>query len=194
MKLLEIAGIAAFAGLAFGQTPAGFEPAVEANLAVSFGSKAVEEPGTSFTKEETAAIPTIGTAEPLKGTYIFAMIDISVPASFSPGNYEPRRNMLHALVSGFTSSAEANADGIYVLENADPSGPAAYIGPSPPAETPPNAHNYVELLFEQTDAYKAPQVDYSGFNNRLGVDVAELITTLGLGEPVAANYFNVTGV
>lgn len=102
--------------------------------------------------------------------------------------------MLHALVSGFTSSAEANEDGIYVLENADPSGPAAYIGPSPPAETPPNPHNYVELLFEQTDAYKAPQVDYSGFNNRLGVDVAELITSLGLGEPVAANFFNVTGV
>jgi len=102
--------------------------------------------------------------------------------------------MLHALVAGFTSSKEANADGIYILENADPSGPAAYIGPSPPAETPPKAHNYVELLFEKTDAYKEPQVDYSGFNNRLGVDVAELIATLGLGEPVAANYFNVTGV
>lgn len=102
--------------------------------------------------------------------------------------------MLHALVAGFTSSKEANADGIYILENADPSGPAAYIGPSPPAENPPKAHNYVELLFEKTDAYKEPQVDYSGFNNRLGVDLAELIATLGLGEPVAANYFNVTGV
>lgn len=54
MKFRSVASIATFIGLAVGQTPAGFEPAVEVNLAVSFGSKAVDEPGASFTKEGMA--------------------------------------------------------------------------------------------------------------------------------------------
>lgn len=102
--------------------------------------------------------------------------------------------MLHAIIAGYTSAAEPDASGTYILENADPSGPAAYIGPGPPPETPPYAHSYVEVLFVQPDGWTAPAVDYSGFENRLGVEVAEVIETFGLGEAIAANYFNVTGV
>ena len=49
MRATAIPWVASLAGFALGQTPAGFEPAVEANLAVIFGDKAVAEPGTSFT-------------------------------------------------------------------------------------------------------------------------------------------------
>jgi hypothetical protein len=39
------------AGLAVGQTPVGFTPAVGEHLVVKFGNKVVEEPGTALTKE-----------------------------------------------------------------------------------------------------------------------------------------------
>ena len=45
--------LAALVASSMAQTPPGFEPAVEANLAVIFDAGAVEEPGTSFTIEGT---------------------------------------------------------------------------------------------------------------------------------------------
>ncbi|SPO04397.1 uncharacterized protein DNG_07082 [Cephalotrichum gorgonifer] len=188
MRQAKFSIIAALAACGLAQTPPGFEPAVEANLAVIFEAGAVEEPGTSFTIAETAQLPTIGTAEPLEGTYILLVVDISVPGGAQ------RQKLLHGLISGYTSAAEPNDAGIYVLETADPASPASYIGPGPPPENPPYAHSYVEVLFVQPDGWEAPAVDFSGFGNRFGIDVGKLIESYGLGEPVAANYFNVTGV
>ncbi|VBB75781.1 Putative protein of unknown function [Podospora comata] len=64
-----------FAGLVSAQTPVGFTPAVEAKLEVIYGTKATIEPGTRFTKTETARQPTIGTSDvALNGTYVWLLI------------------------------------------------------------------------------------------------------------------------
>ena len=49
MRCATFAIVAAFAACGVCQTPPGFEPAVEANLAVIFDAGAVDEPGKSFT-------------------------------------------------------------------------------------------------------------------------------------------------
>lgn len=54
MRYSEVAALAALVASGMAQTPPGFEPAVEANLAVIFEAGAVEEPGTSFTIEGKA--------------------------------------------------------------------------------------------------------------------------------------------
>ena len=121
-------------------------------------------------------------------------MDVSRPSSFGAGKSGGHQKLLHALVAGYTSSAEPDDSEIYVLETADATGSAPYIGPSSPAETPPCAHSYVQLLFVQPDGWAAPTRDYGRFEDRIGVDVSRWIDTFGLGQPVAANYFSVTRV
>jgi len=131
----------------------------------------------------------------MKTTMLTRAVYCRSPANFPPGDPEPRRTLLHAMISGYTSAAEADGDGVYVLTTPDNSKPASYMGPSPPAETPPYAHNYVELLFAEPAGWKPPTTDFSGFGNRLGIDRDKFVAGLGFtGGPVAANFFNVTGV
>jgi phosphatidylethanolamine-binding protein len=53
-----------------------------------------------------------------------------------------RTTLLHAMLSGFKASMPPAL-------NTTSTGPASYIGPSPPKETPPHPHKYIQLLFEQ---------------------------------------------
>lgn len=76
MKGASILSALALASVSAAQTPAGFTPAVEQKLEVTFGTKSVT-PGLALTKQETSRQPTIGLSIPANGTYLWMMIGMS---------------------------------------------------------------------------------------------------------------------
>ena len=116
--------------------------------------------------------------------------DLDVPASFTNPSSGPRRTNLHALITGFKSTGQITADnGINALSSTA-TGPVKYVGPAPPAENPPHAHRYVELLFETNATFSVPQ---SYVQPTLGFDLPGFVKKTGLGAPVRGNWFTVTG-
>ncbi|KAH8901867.1 PEBP-like protein [Coniochaeta sp. PMI_546] len=179
------AAVLLFVGLAHSETPPGFTPEAAAHLDVIFGSKAVSPPGTSLTKADTQKQPSIGTSDTiLNGTYLWLMI-----ASFTNPSAGPRRTNLHAMVTGFKSTGQKTDSGINTLATTA-TGPVKYVGPAPPAENPPHAHRYVELLFETNATFTVPQ---SYVQQTLGFDLPAFIQKTGLAPPIRGNWFNVTG-
>ncbi|KAB5529054.1 phosphatidylethanolamine-binding protein [Coniochaeta sp. 2T2.1] len=184
-----------FVGLAQCETPPDFTPEAVARLDVIFGTKAVSPPGTSLTKAETSKQPTIGTSDTvLNGTYLWLMIDLDVPASFTNPSSGPRRTNLHAMITGFKSTGQTTtaADGGAVINtlSSTATGPVKYVGPAPPAENPPHAHRYVELLFETNATFTVPQ---SYVQPTLGFDLPAFVKKTGLAPPIRGNWFSVTG-
>ncbi|KAK0710211.1 phosphatidylethanolamine-binding protein [Lasiosphaeria miniovina] len=188
--LLPTASLILAAGaLVAAQTPAGFTPEVAARLDLIFGAKTVTVPGTSLTKAETAKQPTIGTSDAvLNGTYLWMMIDQDVPANFQNPSAGGRRTNLHAMLTGY--KAGANAGAVHALVTSA-TGPVAYTGPAPPAETPAHPHRYVSLLYETPAAGFA--VTRAQVGQTLGFNLTAFVAAVGLVVPVRANYFNVTG-
>lgn len=93
------------------------------------------------------------------------------------------------MISGFKASADQASDGVNVLTSTA-TGPVKYVGPAPPAENPPYAHRYVELLFETDDSFAVTTADVG---QTFGFDVNAFIAKVKLDPPIRANYFNVTG-
>lgn len=119
--------------------------------------------------------------------------DIDVPSNFQNPSAGPRRTNLHAMISGFKASGTTpNSDGVYILSSTA-STPASYMGPAPPAERPPYAHRYVELLYEQPASFAVPSTQTRAVQSRIGFDIVAFEKAAGLSAPIAANYFNVTG-
>ncbi|KAK0667063.1 phosphatidylethanolamine-binding protein [Cercophora samala] len=183
-----------FAGLVSAQTPAGFTPAVEARLEVIYGTKATIEPGTRFTKAETARQPTIGTSDvALNGTYVWLLIDLDVPSNFQNPSSGPRRTNLHALITGFESSGQTVSvagvsSPVHTLTSSS-TGPITYVGPSPPAENPPYAHKYVSLLYETPAGFT---VTRQQVGQTFGFNLTTFVETVGLKTaPVRASYLSV---
>ncbi|KAK4646045.1 hypothetical protein QC761_206895 [Podospora bellae-mahoneyi] len=183
-----------FAGLVSAQTPVGFTPAVEAKLEVIYGTKATIEPGTRFTKTETARQPTIGTSDvALNGTYVWLLIAPNSPSNFQNPSSGPRRTNLHALITGFkfsgqTVSVAGVSNPIYTLTSSS-TGPITYVGPSPPAENPPYAHKYVSLLYETPEGFT---VTRQQVGQTFGFNLTTFVDTVGLtAAPVRASYISV---
>jgi phosphatidylethanolamine-binding protein len=66
--------------------------------------------------------------------------------------------------------------------------------PAPPAESPPYPHRYTNLLWEQPANWVIPSaVSTKLQNGRSGFSVEDFQKGAGLSNPIAANYFNVTG-
>ncbi|KAI4864567.1 PEBP-like protein [Hypoxylon rubiginosum] len=192
MKVSSILSALALAGVSVAQSPSGFTPAVEQKLEVTFGTKTVT-PGLALSKADTARQPTIGLSIPVNGSYVWMMIDLDASTNFiNPGQGQPA-TYLHTVIRDFKASGAASAAGITTLTSTA-TGPVAWFGPAPPAENPPHPHRYTNLLWVQPANWQIPasanqmlQAQKSGFN------VPNFITAAGLGNPIAANYFNVTG-
>ncbi|KAI5919073.1 phosphatidylethanolamine-binding protein [Camillea tinctor] len=185
-----IAALLLLAGLSAGQTPEGFEPAVETKLDVTFGTKVVETPGTALTRTDTAQRPSIAfsEADPEK-YYLWMMIDIDASTNFAnPGAGQPA-TYLHTVLRDFTA---ASGETLTTTAN----GPVAWFAPAPPAENPPHPHRYTNLLWEQPDgaSWTIPAAASSMLQSqKLGFSVPNFIQAAGLEAPIAANYFNVSG-
>ncbi|KAK4039991.1 phosphatidylethanolamine-binding protein 4 [Parachaetomium inaequale] len=193
-SITTISSALLLAGVVSAQTPAGFIPEVKDKLEIVFGAKTVETPGASLAKADTAKQPTLGTSDaPLTGpSYLWMMIDLDVPSNFQNPSSGPRRTNLHALITGFKPTAEPTASGgVYTLTPpAGTAGPVAYVGPAPPAENPPHAHRYVSLLYETAADFAVTKAQVG---QTFGFDLAAFVGKAGLGVPVRAGYFNVTG-
>ncbi|KAK0754479.1 phosphatidylethanolamine-binding protein [Schizothecium vesticola] len=179
------------AGLSVAQTPPGHKPEVTARLELIVGSKVLAVPGTSLTKAETSKQPLIGTSDvPLKGTYVWLMIDQDVPSNFQNPSAGTRRLNLHALITGFTSAAEKDpVHGVYLLTSPVTT-PIPYTGPNPPAEVPVYPHRYVSLLYETPAGFNTTRAQVG---STLGFDLAKFVNATGLTVPVRANWWNVAG-
>jgi phosphatidylethanolamine-binding protein len=96
------------------------------------------------------------------------------------------------MISGFKAGAQITDSGVHVLTSTSTT-PKAYIGPGPPPETPPYAHRYVELLYEQPAGFAVPASEANQVRAGIGFDIGTFAKAAGLAAPIAANYFNVTG-
>ncbi|KAK0619152.1 phosphatidylethanolamine-binding protein [Immersiella caudata] len=189
MLLQSLVSGVTLAGLVAAQTPAGFTPEVKDRLDLIVGTKVITVPGTALTRAETARQPVIGTSDTiLSGTYLWMMIDLDVPANFQNPSAGARRTNLHAMISGFKSSGQTS-NGVNTLTSTA-TGPIAYVGPGPPPENPPYAHRYVSLLYETNSTFS---VSRTQVGQTFGFNLATFATAVGLGQPIRANYWNVTG-
>ncbi|KAF2970794.1 hypothetical protein GQX73_g2746 [Xylaria multiplex] len=192
MKTANIVSALLLAGVSSAQTPTGFTPVVTEKLEVTFGTKNVETGGQPLTKADTARQPTIGGLLAREGANI-AETDIDASTNFAnPGAGQPA-TYLHTVLRDFKASGAASADGITTLKTTA-NGPVGWFAPQPPAQNPPHPHRYTNLLWEQPANWQIPSAANTMLQNqKLGFNVPNFITAAGLGNPIAANYFNVTG-
>jgi phosphatidylethanolamine-binding protein len=95
------------------------------------------------------------------------------------------------MIPGFKSSGTTK-NTTHVLSSTDTPA-ASYMGPGPPAETPPHPHKYVELLFPQPTSFAVPSSMKSIVSSRVSFDINKFITAASLDAPLRANWFTVTG-
>ncbi|KAI1495470.1 PEBP-like protein [Biscogniauxia marginata] len=194
MKSAKVTSLLWLAGISAAQTPEGFTPAVEEKLEVTFGTKPIDTAGTLLTKAETAQRPTIGLTGTADKVYLWMMIDIDASTNFiNPGAGQPA-TYLHTVLRDFEASGDASESDVTTL-GTTATGPVAWFAPAPAAENPPHPHRYTNLLWEQPEkAWIIPSGASTMLQSqKLGFDVPAFIEAAGLGAPVAANYFNVTG-
>ncbi|KAI1419133.1 phosphatidylethanolamine-binding protein [Xylaria sp. FL1777] len=193
MKTTGIVSAIILAGVASAQTPTGFTPAVTEKLEVTFGTKNVATGGQPLTKADTARQPTIGISGPANGTYIWMLIDLDASTNFLNPRAGTPATYLHTVLRDFKASGAASAAGVTTLTTTA-TGPVSWFAPAPGAENPPHPHRYTNLLWEQPANWQVPSAANTMLQNqKLGFDVPKFITAAGLSNPIAANYFNVTG-
>ncbi|KAF2456876.1 phosphatidylethanolamine-binding protein [Lineolata rhizophorae] len=178
------------AAFAQAQTPEGFTPEVEDRLEVIVGDTYVSPAGLELTEAETQPKPQIGTNDTvLEGTYVYMVIDPDAPI-FNPDG--SRSTVCHAVLSDYTSSGMTNDAGTNLLTTTSTS-PLEYMGPAPPAEDPPFAHRYIHMLFEQPDDFEVPPEMQASLQQRINFDFDGFREATGLGDPIRANFWRVTG-
>ncbi|OTA52211.1 PEBP-like protein [Hypoxylon sp. EC38] len=192
MKGSSILSALAFAGFSAAQTPEGFTPVVTQKLEVTFGTKSVT-PGLALQKTETSRQPTIGLNGTASGTYIWMLIDLDASTNFANPKQGQAATYLHTVIRDFKASGTASADGITTLKSTA-TGPVAWFAPAPQPESPPHPHRYTNLLWEQPENWQIPSAANQMLQSqKVGFSVPKFITAAGLKDPIAANYFNVTG-
>lgn len=218
MKAQALAILAA-ASVANAATPAGFQPASQTQLFVSFGGLTALN-GQVITKEgkvpdrteqlfkpsdkqltiptsASASEPTLATAQRLPGQYIALMIDLDIPQT-------PPTSLLHWMSGSLVSSATPVMLGtqtVFPLRDAPATGTtqvvaeaAPYFGPNPPARNP-LSHRYTEILVDITGlSTQAIQTLTGAAATRLGFDAMRVLASAGIpaSRVVAGNFFNVT--
>lgn len=96
------------------------------------------------------------------------------------------------MIQDFKPDGQTSAAGVQTLASTAKT-PVAYIGPAPPAETPPHPHRYVTLLFEQPEGFTVPDSQKSQIRQKIGFNITTFIEAAALKAPVAGNYFTVSG-
>ncbi|KAI0456687.1 phosphatidylethanolamine-binding protein [Xylaria acuta] len=193
MKASNIVSALILAGVSSAQTPAGFTPAVTDKLEVTFGSKNIATGGQAMTKAETSRQPTIGISGTADKSYVWMLIDLDASTNFANPRAGQPATYLHTVLRDFKASGAASGAGVTTLTTTA-TGPLSWFAPQPPAENPPHPHRYTNLLWEQPANWQIPSAANTMLQNqRLGFNVTGFIAAAGLSNPIAANYFNVTG-
>lgn len=130
--------------------------------------------------------PILHTTNLQNNTYVLLMIDPD--AKFNGTTIE----ILHWLQQDLTLSrgnTTSNSTSSYTLTADFKSGLAPYVPPAPPAELPPRAHRYIQLLFQQPSNFSIPTAFEEVLQTRVGFDLGGFVEATGLGNVLAANYF-----
>jgi len=182
--------VLALAGVATAFTPPGFQPASTNNLTVAFGDTLAIN-GVNFPKAETQTAPTIGTSQPLVGSYTLMMVDPDIPPQIVGG---ATSELLHWLQPGLVSAnTSTTIGGIKVYELINPtnvSAIATYLGPSPPNKSP-TTHRYTQLLLNTTGNGIALAALTKSGATRTNFSAVDVVKNAGL-TVLFGNYFNVS--
>ncbi|KAI0437051.1 phosphatidylethanolamine-binding protein [Xylaria telfairii] len=193
MKAANIVSALILAGVSSAQTPAGFTPAVTEKLEVTFGTKSIATGGQAMTKAETSRQPTIGISGTADKSYVWMLIDLDASTNFANPKAGQQVTYLHTVLRDFKASGAASGAGVTTLTTTA-NGPVSWFAPQPPAENPPHPHRYTNLLWEQPANWQIPSAANTMLQNqKVGFNVTSFIAAAGLSNPIAANYFNVTG-
>ncbi|TVY37791.1 hypothetical protein LOCC1_G005446 [Lachnellula occidentalis] len=182
--------IITLAGVVSAFTPVGFQPASTNNLTVAFGNTLAIN-GVNLPKAETQTAPTIGTSQPLVGTYTLMMVDPDIPPQIAGG---ATSELLHWLQPGLVSAnTSTTIGGMNVYELINPtnvSAIATYIGPAPPNKSP-TTHRYTQLLLNTTGNGAALSTLSKAGATRSNFNAVDVVKNAGL-DVLFGNYFNVS--
>src|SRR5271154_3241326 len=138
---------------------------------------------------EVAEPPNLGLSSTHTGTYLLAMLDLSVEPNNNPAG--TNTTLLHWLLPGLSSPNETTT-ALTSPENAT----VPYFPPGPPAG---QTHTYALFLYQQPADFSIP-AEYVPFfenitasvYNRVGFNLTEFVDKTYLGSPVAADWFLVS--
>ncbi|RAL12612.1 mitochondrial 54S ribosomal protein mL38 [Aspergillus homomorphus CBS 101889] len=157
------------------------DPSEVLSVSYAVGSTKVNvTPGVNLNSSVTHNAPTVHLNETSlsgSGPYLFMMVDPDINKT------NPMYVGMHTMAINLTTSGKTS----------DEDAICTYFYPEP-TEGP--AHNYTFLLFKQPQNFTVPR-QYSPFlattsntpYNRINFPLMEFVKEAGLGEPVAANYF-----
>ncbi|TVY49184.1 Protein FLOWERING LOCUS T [Lachnellula cervina] len=186
----SITSTIALAGIVTAFTPVGFQPASTNNLTVAFGNTLATN-GVNLPKAETQTAPTIGTSQPLFGSYTLMMVDPDIPPQIAGG---ATSELLHWLQPGLVSAnTSTTIGGLKVYELINPtnvSAIATYISPSPPNKSP-TTHRYTQLLLNTTGNGTALSTLSKAGATRSNFSAVDVVRNAGLNV-LFGNYFNVS--
>lgn len=132
-------------------------------------------------KAETKPIPILQTTLPCTSPYLLLTIDPDVQYGTTS------TTVLHWL-----QSLRADCQTGLLYENPESEQTATYIPPQPPKRS---HHRYIFLLFKQPDDYNLPEcyqhILPATKEARVGFDPKGFVEVLGLGSPLAGNWFYV---
>ena len=138
---------------------------------------------------EVAEPPKLSLSSTHTGTYLLAMLDLSVEPNNNPAG--TNTTLLHWLLPGLSSPNETTT-ALTSQENAT----APYFPPGPPAG---QTHTYALFLYQEPADFSIP-AEYVPFfenitasvYNRVGFNLTEFVDKTYLGSPVAADWFLVS--
>ncbi|KAL1968460.1 hypothetical protein VTN77DRAFT_1989 [Rasamsonia byssochlamydoides] len=178
------------------QTFPGFLYQTGTQLVVDFNGTLVNYPGQSLLADQVQSAPTVGLKElPADdGPFLFVFID---PTPYGDNG---TLDALHTIQTDLTLSSSLthiSNSSFYALTSAKPP-VAPYIAPDPIVG--PATHHYTQLLFRQPRNFSIPEefryalpLNLKNYTNRLAFSLPKFVDAAGLGEPVAANYFDLGG-
>ncbi|KAK3679825.1 hypothetical protein LTR78_000201 [Recurvomyces mirabilis] len=182
----------ALSTLASAQTPPGSSPSASQNLAVSYNGTQVT-PNVLLPQPLVATQPSVTYSSALNGTYMLALLDLSISASSynasgpkAPGLEPCRTTRLHWLQGNVTRASNGS-----LVAGSAPI--AMYAGPMPPLNDIP--HTYTFYLLRQPANFTLPAWDAgrdllnASASARMNFSIQAIANQVGA--PVAANYMRV---
>ncbi|OAP60394.1 hypothetical protein AYL99_05396 [Fonsecaea erecta] len=195
MKAYRSFMLLVLATVANAQSAPDFPVQVSTNLRVDFqsSSTSVNPAGVLISRDDVLAAPTVDGPKDSSSTrdFMIFMIDQDAASSDDANTrvqflqwYQPNLGGASEVLSDFGSDAQ----------NFTSAPAVSYMPPTPPAGD--KAHRYTLLLYPQPENFDIPSSFESFFDStdsdaRLGFDMAGLAAAAGIGQPVAANWFEV---
>ncbi|KIY00999.1 uncharacterized protein Z520_03665 [Fonsecaea multimorphosa CBS 102226] len=185
----------ALAVFANAQSAPDFPVQVSTNLRVDFqsSSTSVNPAGVLISRDDVLAAPTIDGPTDSSRTLDFMIFMVDQDAT-SPDDANTRVQFLQWYQPNLGGASEVLSDFGTDAQNFTSAPAVSYMPPTPPAGD--EAHRYTLLLYSQPEGFSIPAsfesfFDSTDSNARISFDMAGFAAAAGIGQPVAANWFEV---